>query len=408
MVSKQKAVMEQELLDDYRVGDFFIETPYRTILGKGVFMQVPSEEELENQMVGLPKKVAFTLKKAKELGHPYPMVTGAVPFDSSKKACLHVPNSVHFAPSFQKEERGQINTTPVAVNELISVPSPEQYMKGVEQGIEKIHCGELDKIVISRSLKLSLTESVDIPQLLHNLAYQNKHGYTFATDIASEEQRTTLIGASPELLVSRQGMYAIANPLAGSRPRSKDPVEDQRRAKELLSSPKDLYEHAVVVENVAKSLSPFLKNMEVPEKPSLVTTETMWHLSTVVKGELLDAKISSLDLAAALQPTPAVCGSPTEKARQAISDIEPFDRGFFTGMVGWCDAEGDGEWVVTIRCAEANGHSLRLFAGAGVVGESKPEEELAETGAKFQTMLRAMGINTEPVSYTHLTLPTKA
>ncbi|MBD8033176.1 MULTISPECIES: isochorismate synthase DhbC [Solibacillus] len=395
MVSKQNAVIEQELLDDYRVGDFFIETPYRTILGKGVFMQVPSEEDHEKQMVELPKKVALTLKKAKEQGHPYPIVTGAVPFDSSKKACLHVPNSVHFSPSFQKEGRGQVSSAPVAVNELISVPSPEYYMKGVEQGIEKIRSGELDKIVISRSLELSLTESVDIPQLLHNLAYQNKHGYTFATDIASEEQRTTLIGASPELLVSRQGMHAIANPLAGSRPRSKDPVEDQRRAKELLSSPKDLYEHAVVVENVANALSPFLKNMEVPEKPSLVTTETMWHLSTVVKGELLDTEISSFDLAAALQPTPAVCGSPTEKARQAISEIEPFDRGFFTGMVGWCDAEGNGEWVVTIRCAEANGHSLRLFAGAGIVGESKPEEELAETGAKFQTMLRAMGINTE-------------
>lgn len=121
----------------------------------------------------------------------------------------------------------------------------------------------------------------------------------------------------------------------------------------------------------------------------------MWHLSTVIKGELLDAEVSSLDLAVALQPTPAVCGAPTEKARQAISEIEPFDRGFFTGMVGWCDADGDGEWVVTIRCAEANGQSLRLFAGAGVVGESKPEEELAETGAKFQTMLRAMGVNTE-------------
>lgn len=395
MVTKQKAVIEQELLDDYRVGDFFIETPKRTILGKGVFLQVPSEGDDENQLVGLPKKVASTLKKAKEQGHPHPIVTGAVPFDSYKKACLHVPNSVHFAPSYQKEERGQVSSTPVAVNKLISVPAPEHYMEGVAQGIERIRSGELDKIVISRSLELSLTESVNIPQLLRNLAYQNKRGYTFATDIASEEQRKTLIGASPELLVSRQGMQAIANPLAGSRPRSKDPIEDQRRAEELLSSPKDLHEHAVVVETVANALRPFLKNMEVPEKPSLVTTETMWHLSTVVKGELLDIEMSSLDLAVALQPTPAVCGSPTEKARQAISEIEPFDRGFFTGMVGWCDAEGDGEWVVTIRCAEASGDSLRLFAGAGVVGESKPEEELAETGAKFQTMLRAMGVNTE-------------
>ena len=109
----------------------------------------------------------------------------------------------------------------------------------------------------------------------------------------------------------------------------------------------------------------------------------------------MDPQVSSLELAVALHPTPAVCGAPTEKARQAIAEIEPFDRSFFTGMVGWCDADGDGEWVVTIRCAEVKEHTLQLFAGAGVVGASKPEEELAETGAKFQTMLRGMGIQTD-------------
>lgn len=121
----------------------------------------------------------------------------------------------------------------------------------------------------------------------------------------------------------------------------------------------------------------------------------MWHLSTELKGELTDLSVSSLELAAALHPTPAVCGTPTNAAKEAIKQIEPFDRGFFTGMVGWCDADGDGEWVVTIRCAEAEEHALRLYAGAGIVAGSKPEEELAETSAKFRTMLLAMGMNSE-------------
>lgn len=395
MVMKQEAVLEKQPLDDYQAGDFFIETPKRTILGKGVFLQVPAAENEENQMTGLAKRVAYSLQKAKELGHPKPVVTGAVPFSLYQEASLSVPAIVQFAPSFQQEERAEAGSAPADVEKLEFIPEPEQYKEGVAKGIEKIQKGELDKIVLSRSLKVSLKEPVDIPQLLRNLAYQNKRGYTFATDITAGEERSTLIGASPELLVTREGIEVIANPLAGSRPRSQDPVEDKRRAEELLSSAKDLLEHAVVVQAVAKALRPFLKNIEIPVKPSLVTTETMWHLSTVVKGELIDPKVSSLDLAIALQPTPAVCGTPTEKARQAIAEIEPFDRGFFTGMIGWCDAHGDGEWVVTIRCAEAKEHSLQLFAGAGVVGASKPEEELAETGAKFQTMLRAMGIPTE-------------
>lgn len=394
MGMKQETVVEKQLLDDYQAGDFFMETPKRIILGKGVFLRVPADENQKNQLTGLAKRVADTLQQAKEQGHLQPIVTGAVAFDHHKKASLYIPAAVQQGPSLQQEERGEAGSAPTAVSELVQIPNPAQYKQGVAQGIEKIKSGELDKIVLSRSLKLSLQEPVDIPQLLRKLAYQNKHGYTFAADISSGGENSTLIGASPELLVSRQGMAVTANPLAGSRPRSKDPVEDKKRAEELRSSAKDLHEHALVVEAVAKALQPFVKNIEVPEKPSLITTETMWHLSTVVKGELADAEMSSLDMAIALHPTPAVCGAPTEKARQAIAQIEPFDRSFFTGMIGWCDDEGNGEWVVTIRCAEAKENTLQLFAGAGVVGESKPEEELAETGAKFQTMLRAMGIQT--------------
>ena len=136
---------------------------------------------------------------------------------------------------------------------------------------------------------------------------------------------------------------------------------------------------------------PIAGHLNVPAEPSVIHTRTLWHLSTEVQGELIDPATSSLELATALHPTPAVCGYPNREARDLIAEIEPFDRGFFTGMVGWCDASGDGEWAVTIRCAEAEGGNLRLFAGAGIVMGSTPEQELAETATKFRTMLNAHG-----------------
>lgn len=388
-------VLEKPMLNDYQVGDFFLSSPNQTILGKGSMITVPINEEQDNQMEGLADRVAATLKYAKEQGHSNPIVTGAIPFDYKKPAHLHVPQMVQSSASLQEYEVGKtVETDSLPAYEIQFVPEPAQYKEGVEKGLAQIASGHLDKIVLARSLHLTSSVNVGIHQLLHNLAAQNTKGYTFAVDLNKKDsvRDKSLIGASPELLVSRTGLRVVANPLAGSRPRSDDPVEDQRRSKELLSSSKDLHEHAVVVNAVAEALRPFMKKIEVPDSPSLISTETMWHLSTEVKGELAHPETSSLELAIALHPTPAVCGSPAERARESILDIESFNRGFFTGMVGWCNALGDGEWIVTIRCAEVEENELRLFAGAGVVGESKPEEELAETTAKLQTMLRAMGI----------------
>lgn len=399
------AILEKQLLDEYEVGDFFLASPYRTLLGKGSFITVPRDEENANQMESLAARVAAALKEAKEEGHANPMVTGAVPFDHQKGAQLIVPENIHSSVPLQDNDASFSMETQKPTYEMKSVPEPSLYKEGVERGLTYIKSGHLDKIVLSRTLHLTSSETVNINRLLHNLAQHNKNGYTFAVDLPQSVEgegdtpfSKTLIGASPELLISRSGLQVLANPLAGSRPRCDDPIEDKRRADELLSSSKDLHEHAVVVHAVAEALRPFFKTMDVPEKPTVIHTETMWHLSTEVKGELNDPATSSLELAIALHPTPAVCGSPTDLAREAIQEIEPFDRGFFTGMVGWCDAEGDGEWVVTIRCAEVERQVLRLFAGAGVVAESKPEEELAETSAKFQTMLRAMGIDAKSLN----------
>src|SRR5699024_3836981 len=366
-VSKVKSV-----LDEYNLGDFFMASPKRTILGKGVFSVVEEAWKKENQLFSLPSRVEAALDEAKQAGHAYPIVMGAVPFDYSESSEMIIPAEVDISGMLETEEKEQEAISSAQPYEMQPVPGPEVYMDGVKQGLQKIASGHIDKIVVSRALDFKTKELVDVKQILKNLAQHNKQGYTFAVDLSNDKrnaeknalnEKRTLLGASPELLVSKTGDTLFANPLAGSRTRSDDPAEDQRRALELLDSEKDLYEHAVFVDLVREALTPFCKTIDVPETPSLIKTEAMWHLSTEIYGTLENEETSSLELGIALHPTPAVCGYPTSLAREAIYEIEPFDRDFFTGMVGWCDEHGDGEWVVTIRCAEVQAHSMRLFAG---------------------------------------------
>ncbi|MGW0807862.1 isochorismate synthase [Nonomuraea sp. NPDC002799] len=267
------------------------------------------------------------------------------------------------------------------------VPSPADYVAAVRRVLEELDAGRLDKVVLARTVELRSDEPVDLPGLLRPLL---GHGYSFAAPLPGGR---TLTGASPELLVSRRGREVISNPLAGSAARSADPAEDRRRAAALAASAKDLHEHRLVVADVADALRPYCAGLEVPGRPELTSTETMWHLSTRISGTLRDPDTSALTLAAALHPTPAVCGTPRAGARRMIETLEPFDRGFYAGLVGWTDATGDGEWAVAIRCAEVAEHTLKLYAGAGIVTGSDPDAELAETSAKFRTMLRALGVS---------------
>ncbi|WP_376699861.1 isochorismate synthase DhbC [Parageobacillus thermoglucosidasius] len=401
-------VTAEQLLAEYKEGtSFFLASPHRTLLAQGIFATVPTDgyEHKRMQILDHVKKV---LQDAKQQGiNGNPIVVGAIPFDHMYPAQLIVPSEVKWSgPLPFGQWNGQIGQNAANEYEVKPVPSPQEYENAVEQGLSRIKAGDLRKVVLSRSLHLASSEKIDVPHLLRKLAVHNPNGYTFAAALperldreagkaSGTKKNRTLLGASPELLVSKSGLRVIANPLAGSAPRSEDPEEDQRRANALFSSAKDRHEHAVVIEAVTNALRPFCKTLSVPEEPSLIHTETMWHLSTVISGELSSPSITSLELALALHPTPAVCGTPTPLAKKAIQEIESFERGFFTGMVGWCDDEGDGEWIVAIRCAEVEHYSLRLFAGAGVVEGSTPEGELAETSAKFRTMLQAIGLNND-------------
>ncbi|MEU1311573.1 isochorismate synthase DhbC [Streptomyces cinnamoneus] len=375
------------LLDAYEPGRArFFSSPTRTLLAHGVRAGVPHGE------APLHRRVTRTLDAELLAGNPAPVVIGAVPFDHAAPAALVVPEAVRWAPALAQDPLVALPAdAPAAADwDVRPVPEPAGYGRAVAEAVRRMRRGEFSKVVLARTLELRSSRDLDLPTLLQRLARRDPTGYTFA--VPSGPGRT-LLGASPELLVSRRGGRIVANPLAGSTPRSTDLAEDVRRAAALLESAKDLHEHAVVVDAVREALAPYCRTLDVPVRPTLVRTATMWHLSTTVVGEPADPAVSALELACALHPTPAVCGTPTATARDVIGELEPFDRGAYTGMVGWSDASGDGEWVVTIRCAEAEGRTLRLFAGAGVVEESSPEAETAETGAKFQTFLQAAGVD---------------
>ncbi|MFD5917186.1 isochorismate synthase DhbC [Kitasatospora sp. NPDC058201] len=375
------------LLGQYRAApdQAFFASPTRTLLAEGVHAEVPQDGR------PLPVRVAETLAQARRDGVENPLVVGAVAFDHDSRAELAVPVRVRACGALCDDPLIALPAPPAdrVQWDVRPVPAPETYGAGVAEAVRRLQEGELSKVVLARTLELSAAEPLDLPAILQRLARRDPGGYTFALPAGSGR---TLIGASPELLLSRRGVAVLANPLAGSVPRSPDLGEDVRRAAALLESPKDLHEHAVVVDAISAALAPYCRTLDVPERPTLVRTAAMWHLATTITAELADPAVSALELATALHPTPAVCGTPTPLAREAIREIEPFDRGLYAGMVGWGDANGDGEWVVTLRCAEADERTLRVYAGAGVVAASRPEAELAETSAKFRTFLDAAGV----------------
>jgi isochorismate synthase len=372
----------------------FFATPKQSFLAQGIREVLPTTNAGESDR-DLPSEAMSFLEKHSQSGYPPAPLIGALPYDSSATAHLFVPEQIYRAGPLKKTDAaGKPEITNPNQCQLKTIPEPSIYMQGVEQGLEHIHRAELFKIVLSRSLELSFPQKLDMGKLLGNLARGNRYGYTYLIDLPSNLASSHwLIGASPELLVRRQGMQVETNPLAGSAPLSGDSITDRQRAEALMNSDKDRREHAMVVEAIADTLNPLCSKLDVPPAPCIIHTDSMMHLSTRIQGTLRDSDTCALSVALALHPTPAVCGTPPQSACSAIHAIEPFDRRYFSGMVGWVDARGDGEWAVTIRCGEAEGSRLRLYAGAGVVAGSTAEKELAETSAKFRTMLKALGLD---------------
>ena len=270
--------------------------------------------------------------------------------------------------------------------QITEVPPSDGYVRAVASAVEVVGETELRKVVLARTVQVDAGRTLDARALVHRLRAVDPDAYTFA----APTDDGVIVGASPELLVSRHGSEVRSNPLAGSAPRSGDPEEDRANADALAASTKDRDEHVIVVEAVAEILAPVCEELTWDPEPVLRETPNVWHLSTMFRGILRDPAPSALDLVAALHPTPAVAGTPREVALATIDELEPFDRGRYAGPVGWVDANGDGVWAVALRCAELRGTRAILYAGAGIVADSVPERELAETEPKFRAFLDAL------------------
>jgi len=362
-------------LAGHQPADVFFANRERTITGSGA---------QRAWTTGSPDVLADDAAKALAEAGPA-LAVGAFPFDTGDSAALTIPHTVRTGPRTGPD--GVLDAGEVI--RFSALPEPARHLAAVAELTGRIRAGVLNKAVLARVLDLECRRPVDVAAVLANLVGGNPAAYAFAIPLP---HGAVLTGASPELLVSKTGDEVRSHPLAGSARRSADPVRDRENAVALAASAKNRAEHALVVEAVADALRPFCRDLVVPAEPELVATPTMWHLGTPVRGILRDRATSSLRLAAALHPTPAVCGTPRAAARAAISDLEAFDRGFYAGLAGWVDASGDGEWAVAIRCAEIAGTAMRLYAGGGIVAGSDPDAELDETDAKFQTLLRAMGV----------------
>ncbi|RNE48337.1 isochorismate synthase [Corynebacterium alimapuense] len=324
------------------------------------------------------------------------MVVGAIPFTRSSPAALTVPAKI-IREDGPLEPHAYYRQGPGARMhaELASMdPEPEEHLRRVEAAVSTIRESKLEKVVLARSVDIAFDPPVDPLLVAARLIDNSLNKDGFIVDLSPAGQAGhILVGSSPEVLIKRQGSTVSAFPLAGSAARQEDPDLDAAVGTELSQSIKNLDEHRHVVEHLRQALAPLCSRLDIAEQPELTSTSEMWHLATPIVGTLQDSTLSALELAVRLHPTPAICGTPTDAAEALIETAES-DRGFYAGAVGWCDGSGDGEYMVAIRCAEVSGdgRSARAWAGGGIVADSDPEGELAETTAKLRTILRSLGL----------------
>lgn len=265
--------------------------------------------------------------------------------------------------------------------------SEEVWTRIVSTVVDLIRAEQVHKVVLARDLQVTADAPFDLRHLLRRLLDAYPMTWSYLVD--------GMIGATPELLLRRQGRLVTSRVLAGTVWRDQESTDPVQKAAELAQSQKDISEHEFAVDSVAQALAPFCQAMNVPDAPSVLKLPNVMHLATDITG-VVDEGTSSLALAAALHPSAAVCGTPRYAALDVISEFESLDRGRYAGPVGWTNRRGDGEWAIALRCGHVRSESpnqIQLFAGAGLVADSQPENELAETQAKLIPMLQALGLS---------------
>ena len=400
-VFKNMIGMTKEGLIEADIAGFVFATPTGTISSKKLVANIEFEHDASlsfeaQQQVWLKHAQQQLQQKIEATGNAELILVGSLPFDNRDLPEMSIAEAKN---TYVTEE---LNVTEplerLSQVQATLIPAQVDYVDGVAKLVQLMKTTELEKAVLARAIDLKSEQKIQIEELFYQLFKTNPEGYTFAFAQNPKEQGW-FMGASPELLVAKQNQFVFSNPVAGTLARCADPVEDQEQAQRLLASAKDQHEHAVVIEAIADQLAPLCETLHIPKSPSLIKTSTVWHLATSIQGTLKDPDMHVCELATILHPTPAVCGQPAPLARQLISELEPFKRNLFAGTMGWSDARGNGAWAVNVRCGRIFENSARLYAGAGIVEASQPTSELNETIAKFKTMLNALGLNADQLTY---------
>lgn len=324
-----------------------------------------------------------------------PIAIGALPFAAGGGATLTIPEVLWGSDADGNQWRTTITpdgADPVSApmpriaspgdHELTGVISEDEWCDRVAAARDELRNGAARKVVLARALLVSASGPISRLDMLERLSRSYPDCLLFLTP--------ELVGASPELLVARDGFAVRSHPMAGTVRRSPDPEVDAGLVASLLASTKDRIEHQITIDRVHETLLPYCSYLDAEPEPSVTTLTNVHHLSSLVEGRLARPAASVLELVEALHPTPAVCGEPRESALALIDRYDGFDRGCYAGPIGWVDRNGNGEWAVGIRSAEVAGSTARLFAGVGVVADSDPRAELDETMMKFEPMLEAL------------------
>jgi menaquinone-specific isochorismate synthase len=382
------------------------ESPDHGLAGRGVALRValPSGPARTAEAADMLAEALAAVEVHDEVGRPGSGVVAfaALPFDDGAPAEAVVPATVvgrsadgtrwvtrlseggvpeRAGPLVAPAEPAVAGAGPSRFTITSSRP-PEEWCATVAEAREHIRSGALRKVVLARELVVEADRPILASDVLGRLRAGYPSAYRFSID--------GFVGASPELLVSRSGDLVRSQPMAGTAPRSGDPTADARLAASLLASAKDLSEHRITIDAVLDTLLPYCSYVDAEADPSVVAVANVQHLATLVHGRLSSPPASALALALALHPTPAVGGSPRAEALALRAAIEGLDRGRYAGPVGWVDGAGNGTFAVAVRSAQLDGCRARLYAGGGMVADSDPAAELAETRAKFSALLGAI------------------
>jgi salicylate biosynthesis isochorismate synthase/menaquinone-specific isochorismate synthase len=279
-------------------------------------------------------------------------------------------------------ELPMIDPHPTVAPAIESVLSPEEYEQSVAAAVARIKAGEIEKVVLAREVVVR-SASAHVPGAIVGAL---RMGFPSCFNFCVGTGEAAFVGASPELLVRCSGRGVATVGLAGSTRRSSDPAVDDHLAQQLLGSSKDRGEQAVVVRRIVRTLSKLSVWVEAAEEPEIIKVANIQHLGTPVYAQLAQPR-TAIELAGLLHPTPAVGGEPWKKASRVMAEVEQMDRGWYAGPVGWMDGSGDGEFCVALRSALIRDREAHLFAGVGVVADSDPAAELAETEIKLGALL---------------------